>query len=159
MSVRYFFPPNRLHEVLGSTTRTADQCLEEAEANLRELQPQCLEHVEQQLQTLEKLLAASPGQFDDDFLGSVYAAALRLIGVASIAGLPQLDRATSSLCDVVDGMRSRGIWSREPIAVHVSSMRLLSQPNSAGADAIIEGLLGVRRKFAAEQTAPPPLKH
>ena len=91
-----------------------------------------------------------PAEPDVGYMSLLYEQGLRIYGVASVAGLPWLDEATYGFCDLVDSQIVTSTWSREPIAVHVASMRLLRQRGMAEANAraILDGLANVRRRFA-----------
>jgi hypothetical protein len=73
-----------------------------------------------------------------------------MIGIAATAGLRDFDRAIYSLCDLIDGMLTRGICDREAVRVHVKSLHLLRSLEGPQASqailAILAGLQRVREK-------------
>jgi hypothetical protein len=157
--VQRFFPPNRLADKLQKASpRTTQECLQKAGENLQQITGACANHAHEALSVLEAGLAAWPGEPDNAYLESLYQMSMRIVGVASVAGLPDLDRAAKSLCDVVDGLIAKSLWERDPIEVHVAAMRLLKEPAAlgGGAGAVVDGLLQVRKRFAVPP--PPPKK-
>jgi hypothetical protein len=155
-SLQRYFPSNQLAAALSKATpRTMRECLNQANENLRHIAAACLAHVDNGLDLLEATLASWPDSKKPEYLQDLYQLSLRLIGAGTVAGLPHVDRAARSLCDVLDGLITRDLWEKGPIEVHVASMRLLRDPAAlgAGAEAIVEGLQLVRARFAVE---PPP---
>jgi hypothetical protein len=157
-AIKKFFPTNRLAIALkAAAPRSVQSCLNEAASNLKAIAGECMAHVEQQVALLERLNREWPEAVGEDFAKRLYETAARIIGTADVAGLPKLDQAARSLCDVIDGLWTRNAWEREPVAVHIDAMRLMAMMKKSGpeADAILAGLLGVRRKYALP---PPPSK-
>lgn len=155
-SLRRYFPSNQLSIALAKAPpRTVRECLNQANENLRHISAACLAHLDTGLDLLEATMAEWPGSADPDYLQGLYQQSLRLIGTGTVAGLPEIDRAARSLCDVLDGLITRGLWEKGPVEVHIASLRLLRSPQSlgAGVDAILEGLHHVRKRFGVE---PPP---
>ena len=147
---KYFFPMNQLAIALRSAPpRSAAECLRAASANLLTIAADCRREVDVRLERLGKCCSASSDPPSDQDLQEIYDLTLQLIGVSSAAGLPDLDAAASSLCDVVDGMITRHEARLEPIAVHFSTMRLLRTISDTGVDPgpVLEGLQKVRQRF------------
>ena len=154
-----FFPPNRLADKLQKAPpRTVEECLKQAGANLETIAGACTNHVEEAFTQLEAGFGRWPSEPDFDYLDSIYQMSMRLVGTATVAGLPDMDRAAKSLCDVVDGLIAKSLWERGAVEVHVAAMRLLKEPAAlgAGASAVVDGLLQVRKRFAVPP--PPPKK-
>lgn len=153
MSTQFQFSANRLSAAIKSgKRRTLKECIAQADENLRHLGQECVEHIAHHIQLLENEVACWPEAFDVAHLKAVYDISLRLIGVGAVANLPAIDHAARSLCDVVDGMITRGAGDREPVLVHVKSLRLLNvhgQPPEVCA-AIVDGLGKVRNKYIAK---------
>ncbi len=151
MSVRYIRPPNLLaRKLLSAAPQSTQIAMKKAEQNLAAIADTCLEEVDTNLSNVERLLGMWPAEPDVGYMSLLYEQGLRIYGVASVAGLPWLDEATYGFCDLVDSQIVNSAWSREPIAVHVASMRLLRQRDMAEANAraILDGLAHVRRRFA-----------
>lgn len=158
MSVRYIRPPNLLaKKLLAAAPQSTQMALKKAGQNLEAISDTCLEEVDLNLSNVERLLGMWPAQPDVGYMSLLYEQGLRIYGVASVAGLPWLDEATYGFCDLVDSQIASSTWSREPIAVHVASMRLLRQRGMAEQDArvILGGLANVRRRFTPEKPADP----
>jgi hypothetical protein len=158
MSVRYIRPPNLLaRKLLAAAPQSTQMALKKAEQNLAAISDTCLDEVDVNLSNVERLLGMWPVEPDAGYMSLLYEQGLRIYGVASVAGLPWLDEATYGFCDLVDSQIVSSAWSREPIAVHVSSMRLLRQRGMAETDArvILDGLAHVRRRFAPFKAEKP----
>lgn len=154
--IKFFFPRNRLTDALhNASPRSVRECLKQADENLRQIAAACLDHVDGALGALEKTASLWPVKPDPAYLASLYDFSVRIIGVASVAGLADLDAAAKSLCDVIDGLTVKVQWDRNPVDVHVRAMRLLRTPKdiSGGSGILLNGLLEVRKRFAVE---PPP---
>jgi len=91
----------------------------------------------------------APESPNPDYLSSLYQMVVRMIGVASAAGLPALDEAAASLSDILDAMQSGHPWERAPVEVHVRSMRLLREPKQLpdGGEQLSAGLAKVRQRY------------
>lgn len=155
-TVQTFFPKNRLVPALkAAEPRTVKEALERAENNLRQIAGECVDHVGKTLDALDAAMAAWPDKAEAESLAVIYDVSQCLIGVSTFAHLPELDRAATSLCDVIDSMVTSGRTRREPIDVHVSAMRLLSH-DAPGVDRarILDGLLKVRTRFALQAASP-----
>lgn len=158
-TLQYFFPENRLTKALGiARLRTVREGLKQADANLGQLAAACVEHVDRGLDLIEATMKRWPDSFDQQYLEELYHLSLKLIGVGSVAGLPDLDKTARSFCDVLDGLMTRQLWDRGPVDVHVATMRLLRTPDELGAGlaTVMQGLLRVRDRFAVEPPKPPP---
>lgn len=155
---RVHFPRNRLAAVISNTSpRVIRECIEQAESNLKLIAGDCAAHIETSLCRLEHNLSGWPTHPDAEYLASLYEPCLSMIGSATVAGLPDLDQAAKSLCDVLDGFWATSTWERDPVQVHIASMRLLQQPAALGAAAtqVLEGLQKVRSKYKPRQAAMP----
>mgnify|MGYP001551916409 CR=1 FL=1 len=79
---------------------------------------------------------------------------MRGVGAGSVCGAPAVDQALTSLCDLLDHLRTQRLFDREAIGVNVRAWRLLSSldlPNEA-CEPILLGL----RKVSARYAEPPP---
>lgn len=158
-AVQNFYPPNRVAIALKKATPcTVGECIRQADENLRHIAQACLDHVDSNLEKMEAALQSWPAAEDRDYLLALYNLSLRLVGVASVGGLKDLDLTAKSLCDVVDGLLARSAWEREPISVHVSAMRLLRHPEAlgGGVSVVVDGLMRVRQRYAMPPPGPRP---
>lgn len=147
---------NRLRGALDAASPVmAQTSLDRAEAMLAEIGEDCR-------QRLDELLAMFPAGLSGDAdemreqVRNVYETARRMVGVGTVAGLPEIDVVARSLCDAADGLLIRGKLEWEPIQVHISTMTLLrrtAMPDAAKQQ-LLAGLEVLRTKFVA----PPPAK-
>ena len=156
--VKFFYPANRLAGALRKgSPGTVSECLNRAGENLHHIAEACLGHLDDGLDLLEATLCGWPEKQDASYLRTLYLQSVKLIGVGTVAGLPDIDRVARSLCDVIDGLITRELWEREPVQVHLAAMRLLRKPNQLGAGSsdVIEGLQRIRKRFAVEPVKAP----
>ena len=157
MSVRYIRPPNPLAaKLLAATPLSTEMALKRAQSNLASIADECLAEIDQNLAGVERLFGMWPEAPDAAYMTLLYEQGLRIYGVASVAGLPRLDEATYSFCDVVDGQIATSAWNRDPVGVHVGAMRLLRSRDMPAQDAkaILDGLAHVRKRFAPPKPKP-----
>lgn len=151
-SLRQYFPANRLANSMATARPlSVEQCLRQADENLRQIAMACRDHLDRSLELLESTLENWPESPNIDYLSSLYHMAVRMIGVASTAGLPALDEAAASLSDVLDALQSGHAWERAPVEVHVRAMRLLREPKQLpdGGVQLLAGLAKVRQRYKA----------
>jgi len=105
---------NRLRAALDEASPVmAQTSLDRAEAMLAEMGDDCRKR-------LDELLAMFPAGLSGDAdamrlqVRSVYDTARRMVGVGTVAGLPEIDVVARSLCDAADGLllRDRLEWER-----------------------------------------------
>jgi hypothetical protein len=130
------FPVTRLTELVsrnGGIMR--DNAVEEAKKNIESLRDLALEAIEGALAAIEQTIYASrrkhlsPAETKD-----ILAQADHIVTMCATFELGTLESAAKSLCDVADGLLTRGTNEAAPIIVHVQTMRLLA-PGSAPLDA------------------------
>jgi hypothetical protein len=151
-SVRFVFPKPKLAALLRTPGGLpVAEAMEQAHANLLTIRPACLAEVQDLLEQAEAAFQAMGIEFDDAGLASLYAVAVRAIGAGEICGSPAVDAALTSLCDLLDHLRTHRRYDREAIGVHVQAWRLLMTPDlpQAGADAVLDGLRRVSARYAA----------
>ena len=156
-NVRFVFPKPRLNELLRAPGGVpVAEALARCEANLDAIKPSCMAELLALLELSEARLAAMGAELDDEGMGDLYSIAVRGIGAGKVCGVPAVDDALVSLCDLLDFLRTQARYDRDAIAVHSRAWRLLSTPNlpAAASAEILSGLMKVSRKFAAP--APPP---
>ena len=146
---------NRLREALDDAPpMMAATAVKQAEKLLTEMEQECLAR-------LDELLAAFPAGLYGDAdatsiqIRAVYENARRMIGVGTVAKIPEIDVAARSLCDVADGLLTRGKYDWEPLRVHIATMQLLRRPDVPGPakGQLLVALETVRARFAAGQDA------
>lgn len=147
---------NRLRAALDEASPVmAQTSLDRAEAMLSEMGDDCLKR-------LDELLLAFPAGLSGDAarmreqVRSVYDTSRRMVGVGTVAGLPEIDVVARSLCDAADGLLLRDRLDWEPIRVHISTMTLLRK--TAMPDAAKQQLLAGLEVLRAKYVAPPPAK-
>lgn len=144
------YTKNRLGDALSSAPpMMAAKAVKQAEALLGEMQQECVAR-------LDVLLSDFPAGLsgDDDArrvqVREVYETSRRMIGVATVAGIPEMDIAARSLCEVADALLSRQKSDWEPLRVHISTMHLLRRADipEAAKGQLLVALEGLRAKFA-----------
>jgi hypothetical protein len=149
------YAKNRLRDALDSAPpMMAATAVKQAEALLSEMEQECLAR-------LDVLLGAFPPGLSGDEecrraqVRSVYETSRRMIGVATVAGIPKMDIAARSLCEVADALLVRQKADWEPLRVHISTMHLLRRTDIAdpAKGQLLVALEGLRAKIAP--SAPP----
>jgi hypothetical protein len=138
--------------------KTVAGAVADAEKELRSLEADCLNEVDLILADLTQTYAGLADPLTSDQVKPFYQAALRLVGPASVAGLPVLGRVAYSLCDLTDRMDDTGALVLEPITVHMNALTLLRQQRSLPADVLREigaGLSKIREKYGGEPSPRP----
>ncbi|WP_395673327.1 hypothetical protein [Phenylobacterium sp.] len=150
-SVRFVFPKPRLAKLLKMPGGLpVAEALERAQANLEMIRPTCLAELQALLELTEARLEAMGQEFDDEGMADLYAIAVRGIGGGEVSGAPSVDLALTSLCDLLDHLRTTKRYDRAAIAVHVQSWRMLmAMGRQPGASKVIEGLRQVSARYAA----------
>lgn len=151
-SVRFVFPKPRLARLLKEPGGLpVAEALERAQKNLEEIKPTCLAELQALLELSEARFEAMGEAADEDGMGELYAIAVRGIGGGEVCGAPAVDDALTSLCDLLDHLRTSGRYDRDAIAVHMGAWRLLlagGQPTEV-ARVMVEGLRKVSARYAA----------
>lgn len=151
-SVRFVFPKPRLAQLLKTPGGVpVAEALERAQANLEEIKPTCSAEILALLELAEVGCEALSDTFDDVGLERLYAVAVRGVGGGRVCGAPGVDIVLTSLCDLLDYLRTQKRYDREAVGVHIRAWRLLMTldlpPESQ--DAILDGLKQVSRRYAA----------
>lgn len=151
------YAKNRLRDALDSAPpMMAATAVKQAEALLSEMEQDCLAR-------LDVLLAAFPPGLtgDEDArraqMRDVYESSRRMIGVATVAGIPEMDIAARSLCEVADAMLVRQKTDWEPLRVHISTMHLLRRADipAPARGQLLVALESLRAKIAPSEPAGP----
>ncbi len=154
-AVQFHFPPNKLAAKLRAAGgKPIAEALKEAQAGLDSIAPACLIAIDEVMIEIASAHSALPAVFSADALRRLYAATNRLIGLGSVAALPDIDRAAYSLCDLLDRMIEAGRQEQASILVHIQAITLLRRPEllggAAGVNAILKGLKQVCDRFGGE---------
>src|SRR4051812_16408814 len=125
-AVRFVFPKPRLARLLKTPGGVpVAEALERAQKNLQDIKPTCLAELQALLELSEARLEATGETFDEAGLAELYAIAGRGIGGGEVCGMPAVDAALTSLCDLLDHLRTTGRYDRAAIGVHLGAWRLL----------------------------------
>ncbi|MGD0145159.1 MAG: hypothetical protein ABSC92_18565 [Rhizomicrobium sp.] len=121
------FPTTRLAELVarpgGITPSTA---LEEAMKSVQSMLDVGLETTSAAMAAIEKIAySAKNGRLEPNDMQGILRQADHIVTMAATFGFAGLEEASKSLCDVTDGLLSRGMPDAAPIIVHVQSMRLM----------------------------------
>jgi hypothetical protein len=148
------YTKNRLGEALeNAPPMMAAVAVKQAEALLGEMEQECLARLDTLLGAFPEGLSGSEDA-QRATMREVYETSRRMIGVATVARIPEMDVAARSLCDVADGLLVRRKHEWEPLRVHIATMHLLRRadvPEPARAQLLV-ALDAVRGRFA---TLPP----
>jgi len=136
------------------------EAMRDAAAGLETLQSECLARLSTVLDTCESLAARADGAFDPAVVRDLYDAVGRTIGVPTACGLGPVDTMLSSLADLLDYLGEQRTWEANAVAVHLRAFRLLlrteSARDTAGTQAILEGLRKVSQRYARPATETRP---
>jgi hypothetical protein len=151
MSVRFVRPENVLGKAMRSTGGIkVGEALSAAAENLKELEAPAIAELQTTLVQTEAQFAAFGPTYDGHKIDGLYLLANQAIGLAALCGLPAVDDAVVSLCDLLDKLKARKLWDREAVGVHIFSLRALlnANPGDAQVQAILAGLRQVSAKYA-----------
>ncbi|WP_372784373.1 hypothetical protein [Phenylobacterium sp.] len=157
-SVRFVFPKHRLAEILASPGGLpVVEALERAQANLETIKPTCRAELLALLELAEASYATLGETFDDEGMAELYSLAVRGIGAGSVCGAPAVDEALTSLCDLLDHLRTQRLFDRNAIGVNVRAWRLLATLDLPveGCAPILDGLRKVSARYAEPASASP----
>lgn len=150
-TVRFMFPKVRLAEILRTPGGlTVAEALDRAQANLETIRPTCHAELMSLLELAEQSFDRLGEGFDDAGMAELYSIGVRGIGTGAVCGAPRVDEALTSLCDLLDHLRSSSRFDREAVGVHVRAWRLLMNLDlpSAGGAAVLAGLKKVSARYA-----------
>lgn len=153
--VRFVFPKLRLEQLIHAPGGiTVAEALARADANLEQIKPGCREELMLLLRDAEACLADLKDR-DRVGLARLYNIAVRGIGTGAVSGVPHVDTALGSLCELVDRLLQGERFDRDALAVHVRAWRLLMDPGlpQAGADPVLQGLNKVTDHYAPQAMA------
>lgn len=155
-SVRFVFPKPRLNELLRTPGGLpVAEALERAQANLEAIKPTCTAELLALLELCEAAYATLDGDYDEPAVTQLYSLAVKGIGAGEICGMPAVDVALTSFCDLLDHLRTLRRYDHDAVGVHVRAWRLLATADlpPAGAQQVLDGLFKVSSRYAAEAKA------
>jgi len=155
-SVRFVFPKPRLNELLRQPGGLpVAEALERAQKNLEAIKPTCVAELMALLELCEASYWNLKDAYDEPAVTELYSLAVKGIGAGEVCGVPPVDIALTSFCDLLDHLRTLKRYDHDAVGVHVRAWRLLMSAElpKAGAEAILEGLLKVSRRYAGEARA------
>lgn len=154
----FTFPAYKLAKVLRRPGgKTVAAALSEAEEGLAGLKGPCLEAIDKMMAAMNGHLADLCGPNRMQASKQLYNDVNGVIGLATAAGFPEMDRAAYSLCDLLDRMQETRNWDIDAVRVHVQALHLLRQPaaleGGASVRQILLGLKQVREKVLNRPSA------
>ena len=150
-SVRFVIPKLRLTQLLREPGGMAvADAVTRASDNLVTIRPTCRGELLALLQQAETAAAASPDT-TRELIDVMYEYAVRSIGAGEICGVPAVDVALTSFCDLLDYMKTNGRLDRDALDVYLRAWRLLMNPELPvqGREAVLAGLRQVTDRYAA----------
>jgi hypothetical protein len=155
-AVRFVFPKPRLNELLRTPGGLpVAEALERAQKNLEAIKPTCVAELSALLELCEASYWNLKEAYDEPAVTELYSLAVKGIGAGEVCGVPPVDAALTSFCDLLDHLRNLKRYDHDAVGVHVRAWRLLMTAGlpAAGSEQILEGLLKVSRRYAAEARA------
>ena len=155
-SVRFVFPKPRLNELLRAPGGLpVAEALQRAQANLEAIRPTCTAELLALLELCEAAYWQLKDEYDEPAVTELYSLAVKGIGAGDVCGAPAVDVALTSFCDLLDHLRTLKRYDHNAVGVHVRAWRLLMTADlpKAGAEQVLDGLLKVSRRYAAEAQA------
>ena len=145
------FPVTRLSELAarnGGVSR--DQAIEEAKKSVEDLRDLALETIEAALRAIEVVAySAKRGKLPAATIKEILTQTDHVVTMAATFGMDNFECAAKSLCDVADGILTRGSDEAAPILVHVQTMRLLAPGGAPLDDTQCQHLLSELTKVRA----------
>lgn len=147
--MKIFYPKNTLRVAMeAADPLLANTALGRAETGIASIKAECLSHMDALIARLVELDRSRDASSAKLMLA--YEAARRMIGLGAVTGYPQIDHAASGLCDVADGLMSRGseVWA--PIAAHIDALNLMRQHElpAVAVQQLLTSLETLKHKFA-----------
>ena len=133
MKALIHFPKTRLSELVqrfGGLTR--EEAVAAATIQLESLRQEADSAVETAIAQLEKM--AGDRGAGAAAMKQMLPLCDQIVTLAGTYGYGALDKATRSLCDLMDGLITAGMQDRASIRVHVQTIRMMAPGNSLGAN-------------------------
>lgn len=151
------YAKNKLGEALAAApAQMAQTALVRAEDMLAKISDDCVERIDALLAEFPRNVGRDSAEITRNIY-EAYETSRKMIGIGTIAGMPEMDTVATSLCDVADGLMIRGLTDWEPLRVHVAVMDLMRRSDlpPEGKQQLIASLGSVRERFASAEAAPP----
>ena len=158
---KIFTPPVRLAKLVRTPGGLpVAEALEAANAGLSGMRQAALDDTRATLSGAQAFLAKFESP-NPEQIGELYLIVSRPIGIASVCGLPGIDKVLLSSANLLDIMKMHVRWNREPVELHINSLALLlSNPDlSLNPDSpLVVGLQKVVDRYSAQlSSAEPPI--
>lgn len=127
---------NILGELLsmpGGVSR--EEAVHEAQNLIEELREECEKAVPVEITRLESLVASAGEHISEEELGAILDEVDPLLTLSGTFGSETLDAVVKKFCDLVFGMRDKGVSTTAPLKVHLSAMRLVFKSDLGDEDA------------------------
>ncbi len=111
--------------------RTVEAIEADVVARLEALLAVCASAIRDKVQEIARRAAAASRPPGPEDLDRLYTLSNEVIGLSGAADMEDLGMAALSFCRLLDGFRSTGGWSAAAYDVHLGSLQLLAQPDSA----------------------------
>ena len=134
---------SRLNRFMGLSGLTADVALARAQTNLEAHRTAALEGVDAAIASMNDVANSSAASAQSQ--ARLYEMAYEVGGIAGLYNLQALGHAAQSLCELIEGCRTRHTWDSAGVAVHLAAIRLLRRPEHAVGAAEAEILRGLGR--------------
>jgi hypothetical protein len=130
------FPKTRLSELVArSGGISREDALEAAKEGMEEFRDLAVETIESGIGVIEALAySAKGGRLAEAQMREILVQADHVVTMTATFGISVLEGVAKSLCDVADGLLTRGLDDAAPIIVHVQALRLMA-PRSAPLEA------------------------
>jgi hypothetical protein len=153
------YAKNTLGAALAAApAQMAQTALVRADDMLAKISDDCVERIDTLLAEFPRSVVQDTAEITRHIY-EAYDTGRKMIGIGTIAGMPEMDTVATSLCDVADGLMMRGIADWEPLRVHVAVMDLMRRSDlpPEGKKQLIASLGSVRERFATPP-APAPTR-
>ncbi len=137
MNVLTHFPKTRLSELVkkfGGLSR--DDAVAAATRQLETMRGEADAVILTAIGQLEKIVTSDKSNGSAAVMNELLPLCDQIVTLAGTYGYTALDKATRSLCDLLDGLLSAGKQDRPSIRVHVQTIRMLTPGNSLNAEHI-----------------------
>lgn len=151
-------PENRLAKVIWVPGgKTIAQALDDAQANLDEVQQESLGILRTKLEQIQTLGRKSETAPSEESIQALYNLSSEVLDIAGLFGLPELGHAAFSLCELLDRLKSRKTWNWPAVQVHLHGLLVLADPDKTppeGRQSVVDGLRQVCQRVGGGKTAP-----
>ena len=137
MNVLIHFPKTRLSELVrkfGGLSR--DDAVAAATSELETLRLEADSAILTAIAQLEKMVAADKSGGGEDAMKELLPVCDQIVTLAGTYGYGALDKATRSLCDLLDGLIGAGTRDRASIRVHVQTIRMMAPGSLLGPEQV-----------------------